>query len=221
MGINEKETARTRARYERIAPFYDTMETFNERRFQVWREQLWSLVEGPKVLEVGVGTGKNMAYYPENAKVTAVDLTPGMVQRARRRAEELGLDVSVQLGDVQDLDIADQTFDQIVSTCVFCSVPDPKLSLQELARVAKPGGLLLMLEHVRAANPLLGTAMDIANPLVVRMMGANINRRTVNNVRRSPWRVERVEDLGMGGIFKLVIARKAADRDRRSEEQPG
>lgn len=78
-----------------------------------------------------------------------------------------------------------------------------------------------MLEHVRAANPLLGTAMDIANPLVVRMMGANINRRTVNNVRRSPWRVERVEDLGMGGIFKLVIARKAADRDRRSEEQPG
>ena len=90
MGINEKETARTRARYQRIATLYDTMEVVNERRFQAWREQLWSLVEGPKVLEVGVGTGKNMAYYPENVKVTAVDLTPGMVQQARRRVEELG-----------------------------------------------------------------------------------------------------------------------------------
>ena len=76
-----------------------------------------------------------------------------------------------------------------------------------MARVAKPGGRLLMVEHVRAANPLLGSAMDLVNPLAVRIMGANINRRTVENVARSPWQIEQVEDLGMGGIFKLIIAR--------------
>ncbi len=72
----------------------------------------------------------------------------------------------------------------------------------------KPGGQLLLLEHVRAANPVLGTLMDLLNPLVVRVMGANINRRTVENVRASGLHLDRVEDLGRGGIFKLMVAHK-------------
>lgn len=90
MDINEKETARTRARYQRVAPLNDALKIVNERRFQTWREPFRSLLEGPKVLQVGVGRGRNMAYHPENVNVTAVDLTPDMVQQARRRVEELG-----------------------------------------------------------------------------------------------------------------------------------
>ena len=210
MSVDRTATEKTRARYQRIAPYYDTMELMAEGRMAAWREQLWSLVEGPRVLEVGVGTGKNMPYYPEHVQVTAIDLTPGMVERARHKAEQLGREVDLQLGDAQELDFANETFDEVVSTCVFCSVPNPILGLGELARVTRPGGHLLMVEHVRAANELLGTVMDLVNPIAVRMMGANINRQTVENVARSPWEIERVEELGMGGIFKLIVARKNA-----------
>lgn len=217
MSVDREATARTRARYERIAPLYDAMDAIAERAFSDWREQLWSLVKGPRVLEVGVGTGKNMPYYPADVQVTAIDLTPGMVQRAQRRAGQLDLEVEVQLGDAQNLEFAAATFDEVVTTCVFCSVPDPLLGLEEVARVTKPGGRLLMLEHVRASEPLLGAAMDVVNPVAVRIMGANINRETVSNVSRSPWNVERVEDLGLGDIFKLIVACNGPISDRRNE----
>jgi phosphatidylethanolamine/phosphatidyl-N-methylethanolamine N-methyltransferase len=209
--IDRKATDRTRARYQRIAPFYDSMEGAAERRVHHLRPHLWSMVRGPKVLEVGVGTGKNMPFYPPGTQITAIDLTPGMLERAQARAQALNLDVDLRLGDVQTLEFAANTFDDVVATCVFCSVPDPVLGLQEVARVVQPGGQVILLEHVRSANPLLGLLMDILNPLVVRMMGANINRRTVEHVQRSGLQLEHIEDVGMGGIFKLIVARSIPD----------
>lgn len=212
MPFDATATARTQARYQRLAPFYDRMEGLVERRYQLWRRRLWSLVRGPEVLEIGVGTGKNIPYYPPGLSITAIDLTPGMLERAQHRAAVVGARVELQLGDAQQLNFSDNTFDEVVATFVFCSVPDPVLGLQEAARVLKPGGRLLLLEHMRAANPLLGTLMDALNPVVVRVMGANINRRTVEKVRRSGLRVQQVEDVGMGGIFKLIVAHKLTEQ---------
>jgi phosphatidylethanolamine/phosphatidyl-N-methylethanolamine N-methyltransferase len=205
-------TDMVRRRYQRIAPFYDLMEGMAERRYRPWREKLWSLVQGPNVLEVGVGTGKNMPFYPTGISITAIDLTPGMLQCARKRATEFNLDsrVELRLGDAQALDFPDATFDSAVATFVFCSVPDPALGLRELKRVVKPGGRVFLLEHMRSSNPFLGSLMDFLNPFVVRMMGANINRRTVDNVHLAGLEIEQVEDLGAGGIFKLIAARAAA-----------
>jgi len=171
--------------HERIAPLYDVMELFAERRYANWRSRLWSLVRGPKVLEVGVGTGKNMPYYPAGMDVTGLDLTPGMLARAREQATRLNLEIDLRLGDVQALDFPDNAFDDAVATFVFCSVPDPALGLSELARVVKPGGQVLLLEHVRSAWPVIGALMDMMNPVFVRLIGANVNRRTIENVRRS------------------------------------
>ena len=205
--VDEQATVTTRARYQRLARIYDRMERFPERRFRVWRRKLWSLVNGPRVLEVGVGTGKNMLYWPSDVNVTAVDLTPGMLQQARQRAGELNLTADLYLGDVQALNFADDSFDEAVATFVFCSVPDPVSGLRELKRVVRPDGKIVLLEHIRSPNKMLGKVMDVLNPLVVRLMGANINRRTVENVQKAGLVLESVESLGLGGIVKLMVIR--------------
>lgn len=207
--VDSQATAQTRARYQRLSTFYDAMEAMAEGRYRPWREKLWSLVEGPRVLEVGVGTGKNISYWPASAQVTAIDLTPGMLERARRLAARLGRPADLRLGDAQALDFPDAGFDTAVATFVFCSVPDPVQGLRELKRVVRPGGQVLLLEHMRSPNATLGGLMDLVNPLVVRVMGANINRRTMENVGASGLRIEHVEDLGLAGIFKLIVARSA------------
>ncbi len=206
--IDEQSTLLTQARYQRIAPLYDIMEILPERRYRAWRQKLWALVEGPDVLEVGVGTGKNMPFYPPHIRVTGIDLTPGMLKRARRRALELGLQVDLQQGDVQALNFPDKSFDEVVATFVFCSVPDPVVGLKEVSRVLKPGSRLLLLEHVRSRKPVIGRLLDIFNPLVVRAFGPNIDRRTVENVQKAGLQIEHVEDLDRWDIFKLIIARR-------------
>lgn len=109
--------------------------------------------------------------------------------------------------------VEDMKGGSVLATCVFCSVPDPVLGLKEILRVTKPGGQALFIEHVRSEKLLLGALMDLVNPLVVRIMGPNINRQTVQNVRSAGLRISEIENLGMGGIFKLIAAQKPADRE--------
>lgn len=205
--VDEQRTERTRRSYDRSARCYDALEIVAEFRYRAWRRRLWSDVRGPELLEVGVGTGKNMPFYPPDVRIRAIDLSPKMLERARRRAAKLSATVELSLADVQALPFPDDEFDEVLATFVFCSVPDPVLGLREVRRVLKPGGRLLLLEHVRAANRFVGRLMDIANPLSVRVTGVNINRRTVANVERAGFTLDRVEDIGMRGMFKLLIAR--------------
>lgn len=195
-------------RYNRIAPLYDVMETVVERfRYDKWRALLWSKVEGTHVLEVGVGTGKNFPYYPADAEIVAIDFSENMLSRAQDRATKLNVKVRLEQMDVQNLKFPDNTFDTVVASFVFCSVPDPVRGLMEVARVCRPGGKVALLEHVLSANRILALLMNLANPLVVRMIGANINRRTVHNVTKSGLALEKVGDLGLW-VFKLIEARK-------------
>lgn len=205
--MDDKATLQTKSRYNRIAPVYDLMEAVVERfAFRRWRERLWSQVDGKRVLEVGVGTGKNVPYYPRGVQVTAVDLSDKMLERARRRAQELDSEVDLRLMDAQKLAFPDAAFDAAVATFVFCSVPDPVLGLRELGRVVKPGGQILLLEHVRVNKAVIGRLMDLLDPFVVRLMGPHINRRAVENVRKAGLEIERVEELAPGGLVKLIVA---------------
>ena len=208
MLTQDKATELAKRRYNRIAPVYEFMEGLIERsRYGKWRELLWSGVEGTHILEVGVGTGKNFPYYPLNAEITAVDFSEKMLRRAKDKASKQKVKVRLQQMDVQKLEFKDNTFDTVVTSFVFCSVPDPVRGLTEGERVCKPGGKVVLLEHVLSANRIMAWLMNLANPLAVRMFGANINRRTAENVSKSGLAVEQVTDLG-AGIFKLIEARK-------------
>lgn len=208
MAAEDKATEITRRRYDRIALLYDLMEGLVAGfRGSKWRQLLWRKVEGTCILEVGVGTGKNFPCYPAGAEITAIDFSERMLERAKYRVGKQKVKVNLQQMDVQHLQFEDNTFDTVVAAFVFCSVPDPVRGLMEVERVCKPGGKVVLLEHVLSANRILGWLMNLASPLVALMMGANINRRTVENVSQSGLIVEQVTDLG-AGIFKLIEARK-------------
>ena len=205
--IDRQKTALTKSRYDRNAASYDKRMAMMERvALRRLRHRLWSLVGQGRVLEVGVGTGNSMPFYPSGAQVTGIDLSDQMLIPARQRAEREGVAVDLREMDAQDLKFAEGTFDSAVSTCVFCSVPDPVLGLREVRRVLKPGGKLIMLEHVRGPG-LLGPLFDLLNPVVLQFNGANINRHTVENVRLAGFEIERVDSY-MLGIVKLIVARR-------------
>ena len=201
-------TDNTRRRYDRNAFIYDWIESPMERlRFAAWRRKLSDRIAGPAALEVGVGTGKNLLYYPRNIELTAIDFSPQMLARARRKAEHLHMGVKLLEMDAQHLAFADRSFDTVFATFVFCSVPDPVMGLQELRRVCKPEGRLLLIEHMRPANPYLGFFFDVLNPLVVRMMGANINRNTIDNIQKAGWHIQ-VEEHLSSDIVRWIEATK-------------
>lgn len=200
-------TRKTQSRYDRYSAIYDRFEAGMERMmFGRLRKRLWEAEAGrDRLLEIGVGTGKNIPYYPAGARVAGIDLSPGMLRAARRRTRT---GVDLVLADAQHLPFRAAAFDSAVATFVFCSVPDAVAGLREAARVLRPEGELVLLEHVRAQNPVAGKIMDLVNPAWVRLFGANINRRTVQNVQVAGLVVGDVQTFGPG-ILKLIPARSA------------
>jgi len=200
----EEATSQTQKRYDRQAGLFDFWEAPVEAlAFKRLRKRLWSEVRGERILEVGVGTGKNLPHHPEGSRSVAVDLSPRMLRRAARKAGRLGRDLDLVLADAQRLPFRDGVFDAAAATFVFCSVPDPVLGLGEVRRVVRQDGGLHLMEHVRSRTPVAGRLMDWTNPLWVRVSGANINRDTVGNVERAGFELDGVESR-MFGILKLI-----------------
>ena len=209
MSNRDKTTEIAKRRWNRTALIYDPMMAFMERVIvRKWRALLWSKVESSRVLEIAVGTGKNFPYYPADAEITAVDFSEKMLEHAKKRASRQTVKVDLRQMDVQNLEFEDNTFDTVAATFVFCSIPDQFRGIKEVKRVCKPGGKVVILEQDLSSNRILGWLLNLANPLLVRMTGANFNRRPVDNVAKSGLSVEQITNL-WGGRFKLIEARKS------------
>ena len=195
-------------RYDRIAPYFEGLEAVMEGLFfKNWRKRLWAKVEGHHILEVGVGTGKNFDYYPADSRITAIDFSPEMLKQAAHKKARKAVSVELELMDAQSLVFADNSFDTVIGSFVFCSVPLPLKGLKELYRVCKPGGQVILLEHVLSSNPVIAKVMNFINPAIVALVGANINRNTVKNVKSCGFASVRVDERS-SDFIKLIEAKK-------------
>jgi len=156
--------------YAFLCPVYDVL--FN-RIFHPGRVAAINLLEikpGDRVLEVGIGTGLNLPLYPRDCVVTGIDISSEMLQKARLRSKELGLSgVTLALMDASNLEYPDNTFDHVLATYVISAVPDPVKTLLEMRRVCKPEGHLVILNHFRSENPVLGAVEWVLAPVCTRI----------------------------------------------------
>ncbi len=190
-------------RYNRIARFYDLFEGPMEIFFSRSRTELLSEAKG-KTLEVGIGTGKNIPFYPRNVELVGIDFSEKMVEIANRKAKN-NPRIQIRLMDVENMDFEDDSFDTVVTSCVFCSVPNPVQGLKEIRRVCKDGGKLLMLEHVRSQRRIIGKIMDIFNFIPLYLYGANMNRKTYDNLLKAGFAPDQIRGKNMWlDILKLM-----------------
>jgi ubiquinone/menaquinone biosynthesis C-methylase UbiE len=202
----DDETARVRTYYDNVARFYDSwMPRFEQVMLGAGRSRMCSRARG-RTLEVAIGTGANVRYYPPEVELTGVDLSPAMLERARQVVHDLQLDVRLFVGDAQNLDLPDEYFDTVVATLLLSTVPDPRRAVTEMRRVLKPGGRLLLLDMTRSS---------IAPVRWVEQALAPFTARSRFTLLREP--LEYVESLGFAlehvdryrlGIIEEIVARK-------------
>lgn len=205
------ETERVREIWAKFAPRYDRQIAFFERvLFGGMREWACSRATGD-VLEIGVGTGRNLEYYSPEIHLTGLDLSPEALEIGRRRARSLKRDVDLRIGDAQNLNLPDGSFDTVVSTLTMCSIPDYRAALAEVLRVLRPGGHLVMVEHVRSPSTGVRVGQRLLNPLTVRFGADHLLREPLVEIRRLGFEILELERLKWG-IVERVVSRKPGGR---------
>lgn len=198
-----------RAKYDRIAPLYDLLDLpFEYGRYRSIRPGVFAEVEEARtLLDCGVGTGRNIPFYLQGARVTGIDLNPGMLKRARRRAKKYGRGMDLTEADVIDLPFASNSFDAATATFLFCVLP-PDLqepALREVSRVVKPGGTIILLEYTRSENPVSRKVQDLWAPWVRFAYGAGFDRETANHARAVGLEIEEARFVHSDILLQLNI----------------
>jgi ubiquinone/menaquinone biosynthesis C-methylase UbiE len=197
------ETERVREVQDKEAPRYDRQISFFERvLFGGGREWVCSRSEGD-VLELAAGTLRNLPHYPPGVKLTAIELSPEMLAIGRERADELGRSVDLRVGDVQELDLPSESFDTITCTLGFCTIPDNAAAAREALRVLRPGGRLLMLEHVRSPVRAVRAVERLLDPLFVRFEADHLLREPLDYLPDAGFEVDEVLRSKWGIVERL------------------
>ncbi len=203
-------------KYDRASKSYDRMEALIETLlFRKARRRAVAHVRG-EVLEIGVGTGKNLPFYPESATVTGIDVSCGMLERARRRAARLNnTEIRLRRMDAEAMPFPDDSFDTVISTFVFCTVANPHAGLGEALRVLKPAGKAIFLEHMRSRHVFLNAVLGFMNLFTLPLLGTSMTRDTEANIRAAGFVVHDVELLFLD-IVRLIVATKNADASAKA-----
>jgi ubiquinone/menaquinone biosynthesis C-methylase UbiE len=201
------EAERVRRIYDELAGRYDRVIGLPERiLFGGGRQWVCSQARG-EVLDVAIGTGRNLPFYPKEVRLTGVDLSLAMLEVARVRARELGVEADLLVSDAQALPFPDESFDTVVITLSRCTIPNDREAVAEASRVLKPGGRLLLLEHVRSPALPVQAVQRVLDPLFVRLGADHLLREPLDHVEDAGLEVKRLE-RSKCGIVERVSARK-------------
>jgi ubiquinone/menaquinone biosynthesis C-methylase UbiE len=207
MMVTMTEDERVLRIWEAFAPSYDRTIAWVERLlFPGGRQWVCSRARG-RVLEIAAGTGRNLPYYPPGVELVAIEYSPAMLALARDRARALGTPVELRLGDAQDLDFPNGSFDVVVCTLALCSIPDDRRAVAEVARVLRPHGRFVLLEHVRSPLAPIRWLERLLDPLAVRAQADHLLRDPLDHLEPCGFAVEELHRTRLG-VVELVTARR-------------
>ena len=203
------ETTRVRGIYDAMAPRYDRIIAVAERLLLSDGRQ-WACGQATgQVLEVAVGTGRNLACYPADVHLTGVELSPSMLAQAQARAQSLHRSVDLRLGDAQHLSFPDASFDTVVATLTLCSIPDERAAVAEMPRVLRPGGRLFLLDHVASPARPVRAVQRLLDPLLVRFEGDHLLREPDAAVRAAELITDELTRSKWGIVLRLAAHKPA------------
>jgi ubiquinone/menaquinone biosynthesis C-methylase UbiE len=205
--VSDKRVQRLRRYWDKHARTYDKQIAFWERRL-LGDGRHWVCAQATgEVLEVAIGTGRNLPYYPDGIRLTGIEFSPAMLELARRQAQQLDVEVDLRLGDAQALDLPDASFDTVVCTLSLCAIPDERQAVAEMGRVLRPGGRLLLLDHV-AGSPRWVRAMQwLLERVTIPLGEEHLRRRPLLQVQAQGFQIQRRERAKLG-IVERLAARK-------------
>jgi ubiquinone/menaquinone biosynthesis C-methylase UbiE len=201
------DTERLRGLWQRYAPRYDRDMRFFERlQFSGGREWVCAQASGD-VLEVAIGTGRNLPFYPPEVRLTGLDFSPAMLHIARQRATDLGRQIELHEDDAQQLPFPDACFDTVVCTLSLCGIADDRAAITEMHRVLRPGGTLLLLDHIGSHHTLICLGQRLLEQLTLRMLGDHQTRRPLPLVQQAGFIIQRRERLKAGTVERLMATK--------------
>ena len=199
--------ARWRRYWDKHSKTYDREMQFLDRvLFRDTRSWICQRASGD-VLEVAIGTGLNLEHYSPEVRLTGIELSRDMLAIARRRADDLNRPVALRVGDAEALDLPSAAFDTVVCTFSLCSIPDHRKALAEMARVLRPGGVLLLADHVASSVPVLRAGQRVLELGTIPLGGEHFLRRPIEDVRAAGFRIEG-HDRFAAGVVERLAARK-------------
>jgi ubiquinone/menaquinone biosynthesis C-methylase UbiE len=209
MAVADRGTERSRRYWDKHAASYDKQMGFVERRmFGDSRHWVCSRATGD-TLEVGIGTGLNLPFYPDQVRLTGIDFSPPMLDLARQRAAQLGRAADLRQADALALPFPDESFDAVVCTFALCAIPDDRRAVGEMSRVLRPGGLLLLADHVVASTLPVRALQRALELITVPLQGEHFTRRPLEHVQDLGLSIEQHERFKLG-ITERLAARKPA-----------
>jgi len=204
----ELTTEGVRTYWERFAHKYDRSIGFWDRILSMEPGRQWVASNATgDVLEIGIGTGMNLPFYAADVRLTGVDLSPAMLGEARRRVAELGREVDLREGDAQALEFPADRFDTVVFSLCLCSIPDDRRAVAEGVRVLKPGGRMVLLEHVRSPSRVVRAGQRLVEPAFLRFQADHLTREPLEHLRAEGIQIDEVHRWAWG-IMERVSARK-------------
>ncbi|MGL4864727.1 MAG: class I SAM-dependent methyltransferase [Cetobacterium sp.] len=196
----------TKDKYSRIAKLFDKIE--RNMPMKSVKENAVQMLNG-KILEVGIGSGASLEYYPKDADVTGIDFSIGMLELAKKKSKLLDMkNITLLDMDIENMSFEDETFDSIFSSCVFCTVPNPEKGIGEVYRVLKKGGKAVFIEHMKSENEIINIALRFLNIFTKLILGTSLLRETEKTIRSVGFSKVVSRNIMLGDVVRFIVAEK-------------